>query len=55
MRASEVLQKCLQDSLGRMHGLRAQTLLRSVEALLEGSQSLADPKAGQFFEALISS
>ncbi len=36
MRASEVLQKCLQDSLGRMHGLRAQTLLRSVEALLAG-------------------
>lgn len=36
MRASEVLQKCLSDSLGRMHGLRAQTLLRSVEALLAG-------------------
>lgn len=36
MRASEVLQKCLLNSLGRMHELRSQTLLRSVEALLAG-------------------
>lgn len=36
MRASRVLQKCLSDSLGRMHGLREQTLLRSIEALLAG-------------------
>jgi len=36
MRASRVLQKCLPDSLARMHSLRERTLLRAVEALLHG-------------------
>ena len=36
MRASQVLQKCLPDSLGRMHALRERVLLRAVEALLSG-------------------
>jgi hypothetical protein len=36
MRASGVLQKCLSDSLGEMHALRRQSLLRSVEALIAG-------------------
>lgn len=36
MRASQVLQKCLPDSLSRMHALRERALLRSVEALLQG-------------------
>jgi len=33
MRATEVLQKYLGDSLNRMHAQRARTLLCSVEAL----------------------
>jgi Transposase DDE domain len=36
MRASQVLQKCLPASLGEMHALRSNVLLRSVEALLAG-------------------
>lgn len=36
MRASEVLQKCLPDSLSGMHALRERALLRAVEALLHG-------------------
>ncbi|MFC3653310.1 IS4 family transposase [Dyella humi] len=36
MRASRVLQKCLANSLGVMHALRKQALLRSVEALVSG-------------------
>jgi hypothetical protein len=36
MRASEVLQKCLPDSLHRMHALRERVLLQAVEALLQG-------------------
>lgn len=36
MRASQVLQKCLPDSLGKMHALRVAVLLRSVEALIAG-------------------
>ena len=38
MRASEVLQKCLSRSLGRMHALRQTTLLRSVQALIVGQR-----------------
>lgn len=36
MRASQVLQKCLPDSLSDMHALRERALLRAVEALLVG-------------------
>lgn len=36
MRASQVLQKCLPESLGTMHALRVAVLLRSVEALMAG-------------------
>ena len=36
MRASEVLQKCLGDSLNAMHALRSRVLLRAVEALVRG-------------------
>jgi hypothetical protein len=36
MRATEVLQKCLDDALNRMHTQRARTLLRGVEALTQG-------------------
>ncbi|MCE4369393.1 IS4 family transposase, partial [Xanthomonas hortorum pv. vitians] len=36
MRASEVLQKCLSNSLSGMHALRERTLLHAVEALLHG-------------------
>lgn len=36
MRASRVLQKCLSESLGAMHALRSQVLMRSVESLLLG-------------------
>lgn len=36
MRASRVLQKCLPESLGKMHTLREAVLLRSVEALVVG-------------------
>ena len=36
MRASQVLQKCLPESLGTMHALRVAVLLRSVEALIAG-------------------
>ena len=36
MRASEVLQKCLPDSLSTMHALRRCALLHAVEALLQG-------------------
>lgn len=36
MRASQVLQKCLPESLGNMHALRQAVLLRSVEALIAG-------------------
>lgn len=38
MRASGVLQKCLPESLGQMHALRAAVLLRSVEALISGQR-----------------
>ena len=38
MRASEVLQKCLSRSLGRMHALRQATLLHSVQALIVGQR-----------------
>ncbi len=38
MRASEVLQKCLSDSLSGMHALRQRALLRAVEALLHGGR-----------------
>jgi hypothetical protein len=36
MRASEVLQKCLGNSLNAMHALRSRVLLRAVEALVRG-------------------
>jgi hypothetical protein len=36
MRASRVLQKCLPDSLARMHALRERALLHAVEAVLHG-------------------
>jgi hypothetical protein len=36
MRASEVLQKCLCESLDAMHALRRRVLLRAVEALVRG-------------------
>ncbi|WP_446644073.1 hypothetical protein ACSAMZ_21585 (plasmid) [Xanthomonas citri pv. bilvae] len=36
MRASEVLQKCLSNSLSGMHALRQRTLLGAVEALVHG-------------------
>jgi hypothetical protein len=36
LRASEVLQKCLSESLGSMHALRSRVLLRAVEALVRG-------------------
>ena len=36
MRASAVLQKCLPESLAPMHALRERTLLRAVEALIQG-------------------
>jgi hypothetical protein len=36
MRASEVLQKCLSESLNAMHALRNGVLLRAVEALVRG-------------------
>lgn len=36
MRASEVLQKCLPNSLSGMHALRERALLHAVEALLHG-------------------
>ncbi len=36
MRASEVLQKCLGETLGAMHALRSRVLLRAVEALIHG-------------------
>lgn len=36
MRASQVLQKCLPESLGNMHALREAVLLRAVEALIAG-------------------
>lgn len=36
MRASQVLQKCLPDSLVRMHALRERALLQAVEALVHG-------------------
>lgn len=35
-RASGVLQKCLSESLGRLHALREAVLLRSVQALIAG-------------------
>ncbi|RBB29582.1 IS4 family transposase, partial [Xanthomonas oryzae pv. oryzae] len=38
MRASEVLQKCLSDSLSGMHALRQRALLRAVEALVHGGR-----------------
>lgn len=38
MRASQVLQKCLPESLGNMHALREGVLLRSVEALIAGQR-----------------
>ncbi|WP_045123387.1 IS4 family transposase [Xanthomonas citri] len=38
MRASEVLQKCLSNSLSGMHALRQRTLLRAVEALVHGGR-----------------
>ncbi len=36
MRATEVLQKCLNDALQPMHALRRCVLLRAVEALIQG-------------------
>ncbi|MFT3755178.1 MAG: IS4 family transposase [Pseudoxanthomonas sp.] len=36
MRASAVLQKCLPESLSRMHALRERALLNAVEALIQG-------------------
>jgi len=36
MRATEVLQKCLEDALGSMHALRSRVLLRAVEATIHG-------------------
>lgn len=36
MRASRVLQKCFPKSLGAMHALRKQALLKSVQALVSG-------------------
>lgn len=36
MRASGVLQKCLSESLSRMHALRVHTLLQAVEGLVQG-------------------
>ena len=38
MRASQVLQKCLRDSLEPMHARREAVLLRSVEALMAGQR-----------------
>lgn len=38
MRASRVLQKCLPESLGRMHALRERVLLKAVEALVSGTR-----------------
>ncbi|MBD4885522.1 IS4-like element ISXac1 family transposase, partial [Xanthomonas citri pv. citri] len=38
MRASEVLQKCLSNSLSGMHALRQRTLLGAVEALVHGGR-----------------
>ncbi|MCL1534611.1 IS4 family transposase, partial [Xanthomonas nasturtii] len=38
MRASEVLQKCLSNSLSGMHALRQRSLLRAVEALVHGGR-----------------
>ncbi|MGX8281725.1 IS4-like element ISXo14 family transposase [Xanthomonas oryzae pv. oryzae] len=38
MRASEVLQKCLSNSLSGMHALRQRALLRAVEALVHGGR-----------------
>ena len=36
MRASQVLQKCLGNSLPGMHALRRRALLQAVEALIQG-------------------
>lgn len=36
MRATEVLQKCLGDTLNTMHALRNRVLLRAVEATIHG-------------------
>lgn len=36
MRAGQVLQKCLSNSLPSMHALRRRTLLQAVEALVQG-------------------
>jgi hypothetical protein len=36
MRATQVLQRCLQPALAPMHALRRRTLLAAVEALLSG-------------------
>lgn len=38
MRATEVLQKCLHDTLDSMHALRRRVLLRAVEAMIQGSR-----------------
>ncbi|KAA0068215.1 IS4 family transposase [Rhodanobacter sp. T12-5] len=38
MRATKVLQKCLDDALGSMHALRSRVLLRAVEAMIHGSR-----------------
>ncbi|AAW77649.1 ISxac1 transposase [Xanthomonas oryzae pv. oryzae KACC 10331] len=38
MRASEVSQKCLPDSLSGMHALRQRALLGAIEALLHGGR-----------------
>ena len=36
MRATEVLQKCLGDTLNTMHALRRRVLLRAVEVTIQG-------------------
>ena len=36
MRATEVLQKCLGDSLNAIHALRSRVLMRAVEATIAG-------------------
>ncbi|HGK7306066.1 TPA: IS4 family transposase, partial [Stenotrophomonas maltophilia] len=36
MRASQVLQKCLPNSLSGMHALRMRALLNAVQALIAG-------------------
>lgn len=46
MRASQVLQKYLCDSLEPMHALREAVLLRSVEALIAAQRLTLTRKTG---------